>query len=149
MSLIQWKRSCDPFQQLTDLNDRLMGLTLFPNLDKSLAPFRGGWPALDVSEDKSNVIIKADLPGLKQEEIEVAIEDDVLTIRGERKAEVKKEEENYFRSERLYGAFERNLQLGVGVEKDKVKASYKNGVLEVTLPKSEKVKPKQIKVDVN
>ncbi len=148
MALIHWKKNYDPIREMSDLNDRLFGLTLFPNLDKSLAPFRG-WPPVDISEDKNDITVKADLPGLRQEEIEVHIEDDVLTIKGERKLEAEKDEKNYHSSERVYGAFERNIQLGVDVERDKAKADYVNGVLKIVLPKVEKVKPKQIKVNVN
>ena len=149
MALVPWKhKEYDPFRELSDMSDGLFGLTLFPGADRNLVPFRGGWPAIDVSEDKNNVIIKADLPGLKQEEIEINMDNDILTIKGERRVEEEKKDKNYHRVERSYGAFERSLQLGVAVDKEKIKAAYKNGVLEVILPKTEQVKPKQIKIDV-
>ncbi|MFH1360981.1 MAG: Hsp20/alpha crystallin family protein [Candidatus Omnitrophota bacterium] len=149
MALIKWnQKNYDPFRELSDLENRAFELTLFPGLDKNLSPFRG-FPAVDVDEDKDNVIVKADLPGLKENEIELNIDDDILTVRGERKIETEKKERSYHRVERSYGVFERSLQLGVGIDKDKVKASYKNGVLEIVLPKIEKEKPKQIKIDIN
>ena len=149
MTLINWRpRSYDLFREFGDMDDRLFGLTLFPSLEKNL--FKSGWPALDVAEDKNTITVKADLPGLKQEEIEVNVEeDDILTIRGERKTEAESRDKNYYKVERMYGAFERTLQLGVPIDKEKIKATYKNGVLEIVLPKIEKTKPKQIKVDVN
>jgi len=148
MSLINWRpKNLDLFRDF-DVDDRLFGLTMFPALEKSF--LKGNWPALDVAEDRNNITIKADLPGLRQEDIEVNVdEDDILTIRGERKSEAETKDKNYHKIERAYGAFERSLQLGVAIEKEKVKATYKNGVLEITLPKIEKVKPKQIKVDVS
>ena len=149
MSLINWKpKQYDPFRELSDLEDKVFGLTFFPGLDRNLSSFKS-WPAVDISEDKDNVYIKADLPGLKEDEIEVNVDDDILTIKGERKEEVKKEGKNYHRIERSYGSFQRSLQLGAGIDKEKIKASYKNGVLDISVPKIEKMKPKQIKVDIN
>jgi len=149
MKLIHWKQKTDdPFRDLMDMEDRLFGLTLFPGLDRKSPFLRTGWPAVDVTEDKNNVIVKADLPGMKQEEIEVNLDQDILTIKGERKIESEKDEKNYHRVERAYGSFERSIQLGSDVDKEKIKASYKNGVLEVVLPKIEREKPKQIKVDI-
>ncbi len=149
MTLINWRpKSYDLLREFGDADDRLFGLTMFPSLEKSF--FKGGWPALDVAEDKVAITIKADLPGVKQEEIEVNVDDDdILTIRGERKSEVEDKEKNYYKVERTYGVFERTLQLGVPIDKEKIKAAYKNGVLEIVLPKIEKAKPRQIKVDVN
>lgn len=149
MALVNWRpKTCDLFKEFTDADDRYFGLTMFPALEKGF--LKGGWPALDVAEDNANITIKADLPGLKQEEIEVNVdEDDILTIRGERRAETESKEKNYHKVERVYGAFERALQLNTAIDKEKIKAAYKNGVLEITLPKVEKAKPKQIKVDVN
>lgn len=151
MSLINWKpKSYDLFRDFSDMDDRLFGLTLFPGLERTFPAFKGSWPTLDIAEDKTNITIKADLPGLKQEEIEVNVdENDVLTIKGERKAEAESKEKNYHKIERVYGAFERSLQLNTAIDKEKIKATYKNGVLDITLPKIEKAKPKQIRVDLN
>ena len=134
MSLINWKpKSYDLLKEFGDVDDRLFGLTLFPGFDKT---FRGHWPALDVEENKTSIVVKADLPGLKQEEVEVNVdEDDVLTIKGERKGEAEAKDKSYHKVERVYGYFERSLRLGIPIDRDNVKASYKNGVLEITLPK--------------
>ena len=148
MALVPWRQKYDPFQELGEMSDRLFWLTMFPSPEKGFGPFRA-WPALDIGEDKNTVTVKADIPGLKQEEIEVNVDGDILTIKGERKAEEEQKDKNYHRIERVYGSFQRSIQLGTDIDKDKVKASYKNGVLEITLPKVEKAKPKQIKVDVN
>jgi HSP20 family protein len=105
-------------------------------------------PALDVYEDKDDIVIKAELPGLEKGDIEVNMTDHTLTIKGEKKKEEEVKEENYYRSERSYGSFTRTLQLPTDVQADKVKASFKNGVLEVRLPKTEEAKTKEIKVKV-
>jgi len=143
------QRNFDPLREFFN-DDRIFGLTMFPQLDRQLPSLRGNWiPAIDVSEDNDTVTVKADLPGLKQEEISVTMEDTVLTIKGERKSESEKKEKNYYRIERSYGAFERSLDLGTAVDGSKIKASCKNGVLEVILPKLEQAQPKQIKIDVS
>ena len=143
------QKNFDPFRELLD--DRLLGLTLFPDMEKGQSPLsrRGWFPAIDVSEDKDNITLTADLPGMKQEEISVLVEDNVLTSKGERKSESEKKEKNYYRVERAYGSFERTLDLGTAVDSSKIKASYKNGVLEIVVPKSEQAKPKQVRIDVS
>ena len=105
-------------------------------------------PAVDVYEEKDEIVVKAELPGMEKNDIEVNISDSELTLKGEKKKEEKIEEENYFRSERSYGAFVRSVDLPTDVQADKVKASFKNGILEVRLPKTEEAKTKEIKVKV-
>jgi HSP20 family protein len=108
-------------------------------------------PALDVYEDKDDIVVKAELPGLGKDDIQVNISDSELTLKGEKKKEEKIEEEDYYRGERSYGAFTRSVDLPADVQADKVKASFKDGILEVRLPKTEeaktKAKPIKIKVD--
>jgi HSP20 family protein len=94
------------------------------------------------------VIVKAELPGLEKEQIGVEVKDGILTLHGERKLEKEVKEENYHRIERAYGTFHRSFSLPSSVEQDKIGAKFKNGILEVTLPKREQTRPKQIKVDV-
>ena len=107
----------------------------------------GGWaPALDMREDKDNVVVKAELPGMKREEIEVSLHDGCLSISGERKAEENSKEAEVYRSERFVGRFQRTVTLPVAVAADKVNAQYKDGVRTITLPKSEEAKPKQITI---
>ena len=105
-------------------------------------------PALDVFEDKDDVVVKAELPGMDKENIEVNLTDTTLTIKGEKKKEEEVKEENYYRSERSYGSFVRSVELPKSVYSDKVKASFKNGILEVRAPKTEEAKAKEIKVKI-
>jgi HSP20 family protein len=110
---------------------------------------RGMWaPAVDLKETDQAYILKADLPGMKKEDITVSVEEDVVTLKGERKHEEKKEEEGYHRVERRYGSFQRSFRIPGGVDTVKVAATYNDGVLELTLPKREEVKPKRIEVKV-
>jgi HSP20 family protein len=105
-------------------------------------------PSVDVYEEKDDIIVKAELPGMDKNDIEVNISDSQLILKGEKKKEEKVEEENYYRCERSYGAFFRTLELPSTVQADKIKASFKNGVLEVRLPKTEEAKSKEIKIKV-
>jgi len=110
----------------------------------------GGWtPAIDVFEDKENVVVKAELAGMKKEDIEVTLHEGTLNITGERKTEKKVEEAGLYRSERFFGRFQRAVTLPSPVNGAKVKAEYKDGILTVTLPKTEEAKPKQIDVSVS
>ena len=103
---------------------------------------------LDITDEKDQIKVKADLPGLKKEDIEINLENDILTIKGEKKEEKEIKEKDFIRSERYYGAFHRAFTLPASVDAAKVNAAYKEGVLEITLPKKEGAKPKQIKVDI-
>jgi HSP20 family protein len=105
-------------------------------------------PVVDFYEEKDDLVVKAELPGMEKEDIEVNVTDHSLTIKGEKKKEEEVEEENYYRSERSFGSFRRSLELPSDVQAEKAKASFKNGILEVRLPKSEVAKPKEIKVAV-
>lgn len=105
-------------------------------------------PAVDVYEDQDSIIIQADLPGVKQEAIDIEMNGDTLTIKGERKFEDPSRQDKYVRVERQYGAFQRSFTIGIPVEADKVKATYRNGTLELTIPKSEAVRPKKVQVSV-
>jgi HSP20 family protein len=105
-------------------------------------------PAVDLYEKGDEIVAKAELPGLTKDDIEVNIADHTLTIKGEKKQEEEIEEKDYYRSERSYGAFIRSLALPVDINPEKVNATFKNGVLEVHLPKSEEAKKNEIKVKV-
>jgi HSP20 family protein len=108
-----------------------------------------GWtPALDVYEDKDQFVVKAELPGMKKEDIDVSLHKGSLTISGERKSESEGTEGGVYRSERYFGRFQRTLDLPASVEMDKVAAEYRDGILSLTLPKAEEAKPKQISVSV-
>jgi HSP20 family protein len=147
---MNWRpKKYDPIENFFDWDRPYFGLSFFPLLDKSIAAFSSSWyPAIDVSEDDNNIVVKVDLPGLKKEKIQVLVYQDILTIEGERSAEREEKGKNYHRVERAYGGFQRSIQLGSAVDKDRIKAAYKDGELEIILPKTEESKPKQIRVDV-
>ena len=105
-------------------------------------------PAVDIYETEHELVVKADLPDVKPENLDIRVENNILTIRGERKFEKKVEENNYLRVERSYGSFARSFSLANTVNSEAIKADYQNGVLTLTIPKREEAKPKQIKVNV-
>jgi|SRR4051812_48973528 len=153
MALIRWQRPetgrWDPLTHLSTLRNEIDRLfeSPFADFSEGMQPFMSGWsPALDLHEDKDNFFIRAELPGMKKEEIEISLHDGVLTLSGERKGEKKHEDAEIHRSERFVGRFQRTLTLPSAVDADKVKATYENGILTITLPKSEAAKPKQIQV---
>jgi HSP20 family protein len=139
----------DPFRQVTRLQDRMnrifedaLGRT-FENNDI----FAGAWaPAVDILEDTNDLVLRAELPGMKPEDVDIRIENNTLTLMGERKFESKEDKVNYHRRERSYGAFSRSFALPSSVQQDKVTAEFKDGILQVILPKREETKPKQISV---
>jgi HSP20 family protein len=136
----------DPFASLAEIHNevnRLLGVT--PR-DSFAAAFS---PAIDIAVKKDNVVVRADLPGLSRDDVSVTLQDNYLTIRGEKKQETEQKETNYFVSERVYGAFARTIELPVVVDASKIEARFKDGVLQVTLPKAEEAKPKQIEVKVS
>ena len=138
--------SLDRLASIRDEVDRLFDFS-WPSRDSGL--FSGWSPALDVFDDKDNLVVKAELPGLKKDEINLSLHDGVLTISGERKQEIQRKEGESFRSERYFGKFQRSVTLPTAVDSTKVNASYKDGVLTVELPKAEEAKPKQIAVNVS
>lgn len=105
-------------------------------------------PSVDIYETEHELVVKADLPDIRPEELDIRVENNILTIRGERKFEKKENEKNYLRVERSYGSFARSFSLASTVKTEAIKADYKNGVLTLTIPKREEAKPKQIKVNV-
>ncbi len=105
-------------------------------------------PAVDIYEEGDDLVLKAELPGLNKEDIEVKVTDDLITISGEKKKEEKVEEKNYYRYERSYGSFSRTFRLPIDVQTDKAKAKFENGVLEVRIPKTEEAKSKERKLQI-
>ena len=143
----------DPFRELDDLQDRLS--TIFGRApvkkegDKREALTVAEWaPLVDIVEDDKDYVIKAELPGLKKEEIKVGVQDDVLTISGERKYEKEEKDKKFHRIERAFGSFMRSFTIPDDSDGEKVSAEFKDGILRVHLPKTEKVKPKQVEVKV-
>ncbi len=130
--------------------DRFFGRSLFARPSLDLAPMRrslAGWgatPSVDVVESGDAFLIKADCPGMTESDIHINVSGDMLTIKGERKEEKEEKRENYYLSERRFGSFERSFQIPDAVDADKIDASFKNGVLEIRLPKKpEAVKPER------
>lgn len=105
-------------------------------------------PAIEIYDEKDDIVVKAELPGLKREDIEINLAGDLLTIKGEKKKEEEVKEKDYYYSERSFGSFERSVEIPQKVLPDKVRASFKDGVLEVRLQKSEEAKKKEIKIKV-
>jgi len=109
----------------------------------------GEWhPSLDVAETKNEILVKAEIPGIDPKDIDISLANNVLTIKGEKKQEKEEKEENFHVIERSYGSFVRSIRLPKEVQSEKISASYKNGILKVTLPKSEEAKKKEIKIKV-
>jgi HSP20 family protein len=155
MNIVKWQRptltAWPGFGRLSDLRDEIDRLFESPltELTRTSQLLSGWTPALDVYEDKENFTVKAELPGMKKEEIEVSLHEGMLSISGERKGESKHEEAEVHRTERFFGRFQRTVNLPAAVAAEKVKAAYKDGVLTITLPKTEEAKPKHIDVSVN
>jgi HSP20 family protein len=155
MSLIRYQfpttGSWSPFDGLSTLRDevnRLFESTLGGNGGPA-ALFSGWNPPLDVYQDKDNVTVRVEIAGVRKEDIDISLENGVLTISGERKQEKDSDAGETFRSERFFGRFHRSVTLPTEVDSERVAASYKDGVLAVTLPKSETAKPRQIEVNVS
>ena len=152
MNLIRWQRPVlTPWAnlgRLTDLRDEIDRLFESPltELTRTSNLLSGWTPALDVFEDKDNFTVKAELPGMKKEDIEISLHQGNLIISGERKLESQVGEGETSRSERFFGRFQRALELPKPVDANKVTATYKDGILAVHLPKTEESKPKQIAV---
>ena len=152
MSLIRYQfpetSAWSPTDRLSTLRDEVNRLFDFswPSRDSGL--FNGWSPVLDVHDDKDRLSVQVELPGMKKDAIDIALHDGVLTVSGERKIERERKEGETFRSERYFGKFQRSVTLPTAVDAGKVKASYKDGILTIDLPKAEEAKPKQIAVSV-
>jgi len=143
MQLIRW----DPFQQLVAMNNRLNRTINDPYTPRTEDAF-GAWaPPVDIFEKDEQLVLRAEIPGVQKENMDVGIESGVLTLRGERKQEIGVKEENAYRMERVYGTFTRSFSLPTTVDAAKVTATYKDGVLEVTVPKAENAKPKRVEIE--
>lgn len=113
-----------------------------------LRPITLDAPALDVFDEKDDLIVKAEIPGMTKDEIDIRLDGNTLTIKGEKKKEEEVKEENYYRCERTFGSFSRTIELPMDVKTDKVNATFTNGVLEIRLPKAEEAKKNVVKVKV-
>ncbi|HLA76089.1 MAG TPA: Hsp20/alpha crystallin family protein [Vicinamibacteria bacterium] len=150
MTIVRW----EPFRGLTSLQDRMN--RLFEESFRGLPgpaeedwALGGAWaPPVDIYEHEGNIVLKAELPGVDPKDVDVRLENNVLTLRGERKFGGEVTRENYHRVERSYGNFSRSFTLPSVVDQQHIKADFKDGVLQVTLPKREEAKPKQIQIAV-
>ncbi|MGA2090764.1 MAG: Hsp20/alpha crystallin family protein [Endomicrobiales bacterium] len=151
MYLIPWKKR-ENFHDLENIKDEInrlfkSSMRRWEDDDKGL--LESDWnPTIEIQESKDNVVVVADLPGVAKEDIDVAVDGDLLTIKGEKKQEKEAKEKDFIRTERFYGSFTRSITLPCAVEATAVDAQYKDGVLKLVLPKIEEAKPKQIQVKV-
>lgn len=143
MALIRW----DPYRELGSFADRFNrafgSLSGREREEETL----GAWmPPVDITEDKDRILLTAELPGFKEDQVDIQMEGNVLTIRGERKFEEEKEGRNFHRVERSYGHFVRSFTLPNNVDRENIRAKFNNGLLEIEMPKREDARPRQIKI---
>jgi HSP20 family protein len=151
MAIVRW----EPFRDLMSLQDRMNRLfdesyrsTQRGGADDEWA-LGGSWaPAVDIYEQGTDIVLKAELPGVDPKDVDIRLENNVLSLRGQRKLEGEVKRENYHRVERSYGTFSRSFTLPTVVDQASIKAEFKDGMLQVVLPKREEAKPKQIQVSV-
>lgn len=152
--LIPWRRrdvgmapersAVDLWREMDNLFDRFFADMPWPGRSMT----RQFAPALDVSENDNEFVVKAELPGIDPKEVDISLTDNLLIIKGEKKDEREETRENFHRVERSYGSFSRSFQLPCEVQEDKIEAQYKNGVLDLRIPKAEKAKRKSVKIEV-
>jgi HSP20 family protein len=144
MAITRW----DPFREVVSLQNRVN--SLFRNLNDEEHPLTTASfvPAVDIYEDADKLTLKLEIPGINEKDLDVRVEDNTLTVKGERKFEAEEKEENFHRIERVYGSFYRAFTLPSTVETDKVQANYNAGVLKLELKKKPEAQPKQIKINV-
>jgi HSP20 family protein len=141
MALVRW----EPMRELNSLQGEMN--RLFNSFFDDEGSGRRRWaPAVDLLEREDSLVLKADLPGLREEDVTIEVRDNVLTISGERQSDVEDKQNGYYRVERAFGSFSRSLTLPEGVDADRIEASFANGVLEVTIPKPEQRKPRRIAI---
>src|SRR5438874_8073821 len=143
MAITRW----DPFRELSTIQDRMNRLfqESYGGQDQELSTSAFA-PPVDVYEDEHSIMLKVEVPGIDEKDIDIRLENNTLVVRGERKFEKEEKEENYHRVERRYGAFARSFTLPSSIDNDNAQASYENGILKIKLAKREEAKPKQIKL---
>lgn len=141
MALVRW----EPMRELTSLQGEMN--RLFNSFFEDNGGSTRRWaPAMDLIDKEDHLVLRADLPGLSEDDVRIEIQDRVLTISGERKSESEEKREGYYRMERAYGSFSRSVTLPAGVDADKIDASFDKGVLEVHIPKPEERKPHRVEI---
>ena len=140
----------DPFRNVSDIQGEVNRLfDTFLGRSMTGSPASRAWlPAVDMHETKDDLVLTVEVPGVREKDVTVSITGDLLTIKGERRWDDEAKDRQYLHVERAYGHFERLVQLPMAVQADKVKATYREGVLMITLPKAEELKPRQIKIDI-
>ncbi|MEJ2635719.1 MAG: Hsp20/alpha crystallin family protein [Calditrichia bacterium] len=150
MAIVRWRPGRDLLNMQDEMNrmfDRFFGSSLSEDQEMLSPAF---WhPRVDIYETEDEYVVTAELPGMKREDIHISFNNGNVVIEGERKSEKEEKDVNYHRVERSRGKFSRSFQLPTKINQDKINASYKDGILEVHLPKAEEVKPKQIEVKVS
>lgn len=146
-------RALSPFEEMESLFNEafrspfsLLGPSMWPRM--RMPEMEEVQPSIDIFEEDGNVMVKAEIPGMRKEDIEVSLTDDTITISGEKKKEEKTEKKNYYRLERSYGSFCRSFRLPKEVQTDKAKANFKDGILEIKIPETEEAKKKEIKIPI-
>ncbi len=141
MNLVTW----DPYREFNSLN-RILGSAV-PRREREEELSLGAWiPPVDIVEEKDRILMTAELPGFQEKDIEIQMEGGVLTLRGERKSEKEEEGRTFHRKERAYGQFVRSFTLPNNVDRERIKASFANGLLQIEMPKREEARPRQIKI---
>jgi HSP20 family protein len=144
MTIVRW----EPLRELGSLQNEMNRLfnTVFDTPQPAGSTLRRWMPAMDLVETDEHFVLRADLPGMGEDDIKIEFEDGTLTVSGERKSEQERKGEGYYRAERAFGAFSRSLTLPQGVDPEAVTASFDRGVLEVSIPKPEQRKPRRIEI---
>ena len=145
MAITRW----DPFREVAALQNRVNSLFRDFNDGESSLTTTNFIPAVDVYEDEKRIVLKLEVPGIPEKDLDVTVENNTLIVKGERKFEKEEKEENFHRIERRYGSFSRAFTLPTTVETENIDAKYENGVLKLELKKKPEAQPKQIKVNVN
>ncbi len=148
MQIVRW----EPFRDLVTTQDRFnrpFNDAFSGAFGEAEKPLRAWMPAVDIFETKDSLVLKAELPGINPDDVEVRVEDNTLYLKGERKFQKDVKEENLHRLERSYGAFTRSFVLPNSIDSGKVQAAYQDGILTLTMPKREEAKPKTIKINVS
>jgi HSP20 family protein len=155
MAIVRWKperelETWSPFRDLMNIQREIGRVfdSLFSDVDGGRMTMEWS-PRVDVLENNDSYILRAELPGVNKNDVKITLRDNILTIKGEKKQEKEEKDVNFHRTERMYGSFERSFTLPSGVKNDKIDATYKDGVLTITLPKVEEAKPKEIEVKVS
>ncbi|HUU38733.1 MAG TPA: Hsp20/alpha crystallin family protein [Candidatus Desulfaltia sp.] len=146
MAIIRW----DPFRDLVTLRDRMNRLfedAVSTARSEEKDMISSSWaPAVDIYEDEKQLVLTAEIPGISEKDIDIKIEDNTLSIHGERKLEKETNEENYHRIERAYGSFYRSFSLPNHIDQDKIQAEHENGVLRIIMPKKPELQPRKVKI---